>query len=136
MRRMAILTVAALALAGAPLALEAQGVESDVPENGLQVIGTASVFEVLTRAGAGKADYFCAAGRFAFGELGAAKADRLVVLAVRVPSKFRENRLAVVFGVNAPEPASKELQDTLRVGGPRIGQSASVGHSEALCSVK
>ena len=96
----------------------------------LEAVGSYPDFEVLTRAGAGKADYFCAAGEFAKRWLKARNADRLVVISVRDPSRFRANRLAVAFGLNGEEPAQA---DYLRVGGPRVGQAASVGHSIALC---
>lgn len=101
--------------------------------NGLQAVGTERDFEILTRAGAGKSEYFCAAGEFARTRLGASNNDRLVVMSVRGNSRYRGNRLAVSFGVNAPEPPKKDL---FRVGGPRVGQSASVGHANALCSVE
>ena len=84
----------------------------------------------IARAGAGKADYFCAAGELAQRWLKAMNTDRDVVTSVRDRSRFRANRLAVAFELNGEEPAQA---DYLRVGGPRVGQAASVGHSIALC---
>ncbi|MDV7145013.1 hypothetical protein R3X27_20225 [Tropicimonas sp. TH_r6] len=136
MRKSMTVGTALLALLVMGHAVPAQEAVIRAAPEGLQAVGTAQSFEILTRAGAGKAEYFCSAGRFATLKLGARKTDRLVVTAVRVPSRYRENRLAVVFAVNGPEASEKPLEDTLRVGGPRVGQSASVGHSEALCSVE
>ncbi|SDK30821.1 hypothetical protein [Aliiruegeria lutimaris] len=112
------------------LPASAQTVHRLATSSGLVAVGSSSNFEVLTQAGSGKVDYFCAAGEFAKRWLNARNSDRLVVTGVRDRSQYRANRLAVAFELNAP---AGQGEDFLHVGGPRVGQSISVGHSAALC---
>lgn len=131
MRISGMLFSAFCAVAGfAVVPASAQETHQMSTRSGLQAVGGTPNFEVLTRAGAGKSDYFCAAGEFAKRWLNARNTDRLVVTSVRESSRYRVNRLAVGFELNGPEPAQR---DFLLFGGPRVGQSASVGHSNALC---
>ncbi|NDR59604.1 hypothetical protein [Aliiruegeria sabulilitoris] len=108
----------------------AQDVHRLATSSGLQAVGSNPGFEVLTQAGSGKADYFCSAGEFAKRWLNARNSDRVVVMSVRAPSQYRANRLAVAFELNAPPGPNKEL---LLFGGPRVGQSLSVGHAVSFC---
>ena len=131
MRKRLFTCLAATLLATATSAVAAQPVTSLSAESGLVAIGTAQSFEVLTLPGMGKADYFCAAGTFAWIRLNASNTDRLVVSHGRAPSEYRPNRLAIGFRLAGPEvrPRGNILL------GPSRGQTKSVGHARALCTV-
>ena len=122
--------IAAALLAAAATTTSAQNVSRTSTESGLTAIGTAEGFEVLSRAGMGKADYFCAAGDFARSRLGAANTDRVRVIRGLGPSRFEPNRFSVEFKLAGPGGG----MFSVGVFGPRPGQNASVGHALALCS--
>lgn len=132
MRRMAMISALLGALGASALPAAAQGYLRYAGPNGLQVFGTAQEFEILTIAGRGKSDYFCAAGRFARDKLGARNTDRVIVLSGRTPSRIQPNRFAVVFSVTGPDGPRPRVA---RIAGPWRGQNSSVGHANALCNL-
>ena len=102
-------------------------------DDGLTVVGNRSGFEVLSGAGSGKADYFCAAGTFAALRLGAAHTDRVVVVRGLGPSATQPTRFSVIYDILGPGKSSTTVQ---MLAGPRQGQVTSVGHARALCRVQ
>ncbi|RYH08416.1 hypothetical protein [Tropicimonas sp. IMCC6043] len=132
MGRMAMISALVGALAAGAAPAVSQGAVRYAAPDGLVVIGSSQEFEILTIAGRGKADYFCAAGRFARDRLGARNTDRVIVISGRTPSQIQPNRDAVVFAVTGPDGPRPPVA---RIAGPRRGQSASVGHANALCSL-
>lgn len=124
--------LAAIAVSASLFIQPVSGQQADTyhATNGLQVVGTAGEFEVLTTAGSGVSDYFCAAGEFAGRVLGARNTNQLLVVSVRGPSVFRENRRAVVYRVTPPGRSSGIVE---MIAGPRVGQTTTVGHANVLC---
>lgn len=88
-----VLTSAAVAPAWA------QSVQRKSTESGLTAIGTAQSFEVLSKAGAGNAEFQCAAGDFARSRLRAKISDSLVMTRGEGPSQYKPGRRAVVFSM-------------------------------------
>ncbi|SNS47577.1 hypothetical protein [Tropicimonas sediminicola] len=126
-----ILLSMALVLALAPQVSVGQSVQRLSTASGLSAIGPGPTFEVWTRAGMGKADYFCAAGDFAKRRLGADNSDTLTVVSGRAPSKYAANREAFTFALGAAGSTSSVGE---MVAGPRTGQTSSVRQARVLCS--
>ncbi len=124
-----LVSVSALAVAFAVPAT-AQSVSRMNTEAGLMAIGTAQEFEVLTQAGAGKVEYYCAAGDFAKRRLGASNTDRVVVTRDVGPSQTTANRQAVGFTLASRDAVDTSSSVTLST---KVGQARSVGHSKSLC---
>lgn len=123
--------LAALVIGVGVTGASAQTLHRFSSSSGLSVMGAGSSFEVLTRAGAGKAEYFCAAGEYARRWLNARNNDVVSVVSRAGPSQYQNNRYAVGFTMGRVGP---NRAFGAGLGGPRPGQSASVGHARALCS--
>jgi hypothetical protein len=131
MRKSAIGAILGVLMMGAVPVAAAQQIHRLSTQADLLAIGTSEVFEVLTRAGMGKADYYCAAGDFAWVRLNATNNDRLVVVYSRSPSQFVANRSAIGFRLAGPDTKTRSNWFL----GPREGQVRSVGHARGLCNV-
>ncbi|MFV0334016.1 MAG: hypothetical protein ACK5JR_08105 [Tropicimonas sp.] len=114
----------------APTGAGAQEFQRLASKAGLVVLGTAQEFEVLTSAGVGKSNYFCAAGDFAHLRLGAPDSAQLLVASGRVASRYQKHRRAIVFRLADGSPQGRF---SLHIGGPFSGQVLSVGHARGLC---
>ncbi|MFD0979627.1 hypothetical protein [Tropicimonas aquimaris] len=126
-----LLLFIALALAVAPQVSVGQTVQRMSTASGLSAIGPGPTFEVWTRAGMGKTDYFCAAGDFAKRRLGADNSDYLTVVGGRAPSKYANNREAYTFALGPSGPSSSVVE---MGAGPRSGQTITVRQARVLCS--
>lgn len=103
--------------------------------NRLTVFSTsdAGVMEVVGRSGSGGSDFFCAAGEYARGPLGARATDRLVVIEPVSRNPRFNNRRTVVMALVPPEtplPRGGLLLDPAYVG-----ENLTVGHARFLCNV-
>ena len=111
---------------------DAQSVQRVNARNGMTAIGTAQDFEVLSRAGASKNDYLCAAGTFADRRAGAAQNDWVIVTRALGPSAFVGSRRGVAFTVNGAAGDGGDGRSFLN-SGQGIGTSTRVGTALHHC---
>ena len=102
--------------------------------NNLSVFATSDprVIEVVGRSGSGGSDFFCAAGEFARGPLGAGATDRLVVVEPVARNPRFNNRRSVLMAVVPPDTPLP--RGGLILDPSRPGENLSVGHATFLCN--
>jgi hypothetical protein len=103
--------------------------------NSLVVFPTSDprVMEVVGASGSGGSDFFCAAGEFARGPLGARASDRLVVVEPVSRNPRYNNRRSVRIAVvprGTPVP-----RGGLILNPAFVGENLSVGHAAFLCNL-
>ena len=122
-------------LAALMAALVAPPAHAYSARNKLTVFATSDpqVMEVVGRSGSAGPDFFCAAGEFARGPLGARASDRLVIVEpVSRSARFNGRRsllMAVVpRGTPLPRPTGLVLDPS------HVGENLSVAHARFLCN--
>lgn len=91
------------------------------------------VMEVVGESGSGGSDFFCAAGEFARGPLGAGAADHLVVVEPVSRNPRYNNRRTVRIALvprGTPLPRGGLLLDP-----SYVGENLTVGHARFLCNL-
>ena len=96
--------------------------------NQLTVSGGAEGFEVLTMAGRGGSDYWCAAGDFARNRLGASPSSAITVTHTAQRSATAGNRRAIGFRLGSGGGAGA----TTKIA---VGRTMSVNAAEGQCRV-
>lgn len=102
--------------------------------NGLRVFPTGDprVMEVVPFGAAGGSEYFCAAGEYARGPLGARSTDKLVLVRGARPSpRFQGRRTALIALVPRGTPLPR---GGLILSQRSPGENLTVGHSRFLCN--
>ena len=120
-----------------PATSDPAGAEPYFARNKLRVFETADpgVMEVLAQPGSAGAQFFCAAGEYARGPLGARSTDRVVVVAPASRSadpRFRGQRTVKFALVPRGTPLPRQSGVLLSVD--YVGENRSVGHAQFLCN--
>lgn len=129
---MRLLATAALVLSlAAPLPAAAEF----FARNSLRVFPTSDprVMEVVPFGAAGGSEFFCAAGEYARGPLGARSTDSLVLVRGARPSpRFQGRRTVLIALVPRGTPLPR---GGLILSQRSVGENLTVGHSRLLCNV-
>ena len=97
------------ALVALPMAADARNMEDLMTVNTLP--GERQEFEVLNHPGAGPAMFWCAAGAYAFHELGLGPNKRVYLVQGRAASVTRSGWTAVTFTTDPTHPVVAQLPD-------------------------
>lgn len=105
-----------------------------IARNRLTVFETSDprVMEVVGRSGSGGSDFFCAAGEFARGPLGAGATDRLVVVRPASRNPRFNNRRSVLIAV--VPPGTPVPRGGLILDPGHVGENTTVAHAQFLCN--
>lgn len=131
------LTLSALAVAlvaCGPLPEGAAG-PGYLAENGRVVVPLTEggQFEVQSRSGDAGAQFFCAAGDYAYSRQGARPVDRLVLVAPVGPGVTTGGRSAI-YNVVAGQTDDSPRRDGISIDMRKAGENMSVAQARSLCN--
>jgi hypothetical protein len=119
----------ALAVATAPAAAWAYRASNWLVVNSVG----GDTFEVISSAGTSPAQFWCAAGEYAFRRLGAASNQRIYLSRARGSSQSAPGRTAVTFSLTPPAGVDTEAAKGITLSTTRIGDNLSTAFATQYC---
>ena len=103
--------------------------------NYLKVNGMAGdTFEVISQAGTSNAQFWCAAGDYAFHRLRAGSTQRIYIQSGRGPSQTAPGARAVTFSLTPPAGVDTDAaRNTITLSVRRVGDNLSVAFAAQYC---